>query len=172
MAGKAGSVCWGHRTAGCSPAVSLLCSQRWGWWQNISQRSGCAVQCFRASPTPKMCQAVWQTEPRGRSIPEQKHWGQRRPEHPSAGLLRGWCFVLARRLSQKLGGNAHPRSGWGDSGLRISPKLGPIIHRQEGPGLGRTASVLKTADLSLDPSSACLSLLGEVTQSLKASTLI
>lgn len=62
-------------------------------------------------PTPKMHQRVWQTEPKGRFILEQKRWGLRRLGQPGAGLVRGWCFVLAQRVDKELVGE-HTSQLW------------------------------------------------------------
>lgn len=111
MVEETGSVGWGPWAAGCSPAMSPLGSQRWGWWRNGSRRSSWAVQWLRVFPTPKMHQRVWQTEPKGRFILEQKRWGLRRLGQPGAGLVRGWCFVLAQRVDKELVGE-HTSQLW------------------------------------------------------------
>jgi len=58
--------------------------------------AGGLCSALEPPPTPKCA--------RGRFILEQKHWGQRRYGHPNAGLVRGWCLVLAQRLNQELWG--------------------------------------------------------------------
>lgn len=131
VTGEAGSVGWGHRAARCRPARSLLCRQRWVWWKNVGPRGGWAVRCLRASPTPEMCRSLWQTEPTGRFILEQKHWGQGRPEHPDVGLVRGWRLGLTLRLSQNLGRMHIPALGEVIQGRDSIPSLGqPSIGRK------------------------------------------